>query len=186
MTSQTVISSFIFRIITKTRNVEITGIQAGKEVMSTFTNLLFHIVYSTKYRKPTIDTPWQDDLYGYVGGIIRENKGTLLCMGGVRDHVHLLAKLSPTIAVSDMLRLMKSNSSKMVNETIRPRIPFEWQSGYAAFSVSESQHSHVRDYIVNQEEHHRKKTFEAEFIELLQRHNITYDLRYVFDQEIIE
>ena len=154
--------------------------------MSTFTNLLFHIVYSTKYRKPVIEKSWQDDLYGYVGGIIRDHKGTLLCMGGVRDHVHLLAKLSPTIAVSDMLRLIKSNSSKMVNETMTPRIPFEWQPGYAAFSVSESQYPGVRKYILNQEEHHRKKSFEEEFIELLEKHNIAYDLRYVFEQEIIE
>ena len=154
--------------------------------MSTFTNLLFHIVYSTKYRKPMIEKRWQDNLYGYMGGIIRENKGTLLCMGGVEDHVHLLAKFSPTIAVSDMLRLIKSNSSKMVNETNRPRRPFEWQTGYAAFSVSESQYERVRDYILNQEEHHRKQSFEAEFIELLERHKITYDSRYVFEQEIVE
>ena len=74
----------------------------------------------------------------------------------------------------------------MVNETMRPRIPFEWQPGYAAFSVSESQYPDVRKYILNQEEHHRKKSFEEEFIELLEKHNITYDLRYVFEQEIIE
>ena len=154
--------------------------------MSTFTNLLFHIVYSTKYRMPAIEKRWQVDLYGYVGGIIRENKGTLLCMGGVEDHVHLLAKLSPTIAVSDMLRLIKSNSSKKVNETIRLRLPFEWQTGYAAFSVSESQYERVRDYILKQEEHHRKQSFEDEFIELLQKHKITYDPRYVFEQEIVE
>ena len=154
--------------------------------MSTFTKLLFHIVFSTTYRKPIIESVWQDQLYGYVGGIIREHKGTLLSMGGVSDHVHLLAKLSPTIAISDMLRLIKSNSSKMVNDEIRPRIRFEWQLGYAAFSVSESQFDRVRTYIDNQEEHHRKKTFEDEFIELLKRHNVTYDLRYVFEQEIIE
>ena len=154
--------------------------------MSTFTNLLFHIVYSTKYRKPTIEPRWREELYGYVGGIVREHKGTLLCMGGVQDHVHLLAKLSPTIAISDMLRLIKTNSSKMVNEIIRPRIRFEWQSGYAAFSVSESQYPIVRKYILNQEAHHRRRTFEEEFIELLERHNIAYDRRYVFDQEIVQ
>jgi len=154
--------------------------------MSTFTNLLFHIVFSTKYRKPIIESAWQDQLYGYVGGIIRENKGTLLCMGGVSDHVHLLAKLSPTIAVSDMLRLIKTNSSKMVNENVRTRIPFQWQAGYAAFSVSESQHDPVQAYILNQEEHHRKTTFQDEFLELLQRHRIIYDPKYVFEQEIIE
>lgn len=154
--------------------------------MSTFTNLLFHIVYSTRYRRSVIEKSWQDDLYGYTGGIIRDHKGTLLCMGGVSDHVHLLAKLSPTIAVSDMLRLIKSNASKMVNESIRPRIPFEWQPGYAAFSVSESQFERVRDYILNQEEHHRKKSFQEEFLNLLKKHNITYDQRYVFEEEIIE
>jgi hypothetical protein len=69
--------------------------------MSTFTNLLFHIIYSTKYRKPLIQTAWQDDLYGYIGGIIRESKGKLLKIGGIADHVHLLAKLSPTLAISD-------------------------------------------------------------------------------------
>ena len=154
--------------------------------MSTFTNLLFHIVYSTRYRRPTIEKRWQDELYGYVGGIIREHKGTLLCMGGVQDHVHLLAKLSPTIAISDMLRLIKANSSKMINETLRPRIPFEWQSGYAAFSVSGSQFSTVKQYILNQESHHRRKSFQDEFIQLLERHNLSYDLRYVFDQEIVQ
>ena len=154
--------------------------------MSTFTNLLFHIVYSTKYRKPTMDASCRDELYGYAGGITRENKGTLLCMGGVSDHVHLLAKLSPTIALSDMLRLIKSNTSKMVNEHIKPKRSFEWQTGYGVFSVSESQHEVVRKYVLNQEEHHRKRTFEEEFIELLQKHNIACDERYVFEQEIIQ
>lgn len=154
--------------------------------MSTFTNLLFHVVYSTKYRKPMIEKTWQDELYGYVGGVIRENKGTLLCMGGVEDHVHLLTRFSPTIAISDMLRLIKGNSSKMVNDKIKPRIPFEWQSGYGAFSVSESQCEKVRAYILNQEVHHRKRTFEEEFIAMLERHKFTYDLRYVFEQEVIQ
>ena len=154
--------------------------------MSTFTNLLFHVVFSTKFRRPTIEKIWQDDLYGYIGGIIRENKGTLLCIGGVSDHVHLLVKLSPTIAISDALRLIKTNSSKMVNEKIGGRKPFEWQAGYGAFSVSEFQKDVVRAYILNQEEHHRKQTFEEEFISMLERHQIVYDLRYVFEQEIIE
>jgi REP element-mobilizing transposase RayT len=75
---------------------------------NTYTNLLFHVVYSTKYRKPLIKPEWQDDLYAYIGGIIRAEKGTLLTAGGMSDHIHLLAKLPPTIAVSDMLRLIKA------------------------------------------------------------------------------
>ncbi|WP_372720390.1 IS200/IS605 family transposase [Novipirellula sp.] len=154
--------------------------------MSTFTNLLFHIVYSTKYRKRTIRLEWQDELYGYVGGIVRDQKGTLLKIGGVEDHVHLLAKLSPTIAVSDVLRKIKSNSSKWINERPDVSRTFEWQSGFAAFSVSESQSPSVSDYIVSQAEHHRKMTFEEEFLAILRKHNIEFDMRYVFEQEIIE
>mgnify|MGYP003673541025 CR=1 FL=1 len=154
--------------------------------MSTFTNLLFHIVYSTKYRKRTIRPEWQDELYGYVGGIVRDQKGTLLKIGGVEDHVHLLAKLSPTIAVSDVLRKIKSNSSKWINERPDVSRTFEWQSGYAAFSVSESQSPSVSDYIGSQAEHHRKMTFEEEFLAILRKHNIEFDKRYVFEQEIIE
>lgn len=154
--------------------------------MSTFTNLLFHIIYSTKYRKPTIRSDWQDDLYGYIGGIIREENGTLLKIGGVEDHIHLLAKLSPTVAISDVLRTIKASSSKWINERPDVSQKFEWQSGYAAFSVSESQMPAVREYIANQAEHHRKKTFEEELLLILKKHSIDCDLRYVFERRIIE
>ena len=154
--------------------------------MSTFTNLLFHIIYSTKHRKPAIQLAWQDELYGYIGGIIREQKGTLLKIGGVADHVHLLAKLSPSIAIADVLRVIKANSSKWINERPDVTSRFEWQTGYAAFSVSESQVPVVTNYIANQAEHHRKKSFEEEFLEILKKHNVTFDPRYVFEQEIIQ
>ena len=151
---------------------------------NTYTNLLFHIVYSTKYRKPLIKAEWRDDLYGYMGGIIRDEKGTLLCAGGMPDHVHLLAKLPPTIAVSDMLRLIKANSSKWAGERDDVRY-FEWQEGYAAFSVSESQVDRVRDYVLCQEEHHRTMPFKQEYLGLLRKHKIEFDERYVFEEEHI-
>ncbi|WP_149495413.1 IS200/IS605 family transposase [Roseiconus lacunae] len=154
--------------------------------MSAFTNLLFHIIHSTKYREPTIRSEWQDDLYAYVGGIVRDQKGTLLKIGGVEDHVHLLAKLSPTIAISDVLRTPKSNSSKWINERSDVTRKFEWQSGYAAFSVSESQLPAVAEYTANQAEHHRKKTFQEEFLAILPKHHIEFDMRYVFEQEFID
>ncbi|MEM9940153.1 MAG: IS200/IS605 family transposase [Planctomycetota bacterium] len=152
--------------------------------MSTFSNLLYHIVYSTKYRKPAIRPNLQEDLYSYIGGIIRAQKGTLLKIGGMEDHIHLLAKLSPTIAISDGIRLIKTNSSKWMNEHQKATKKFAWQSGFAAFSVSESQVNVVSDYIANQYEHHRKKTFEEEFLSLLRKHRIEPDSRYVFDREI--
>lgn len=153
--------------------------------MSTFSNLLFHIIYSTKYRKPTIRTEWKDDLYGYIGGIVRDQKGTLLKIGGVEDHVHLLVQLSPTIAISDVMRKIKSNSSKWINERSGVTRKFEWQSGYAAFSVSESRMPAVAEYIANQAEHHQTKTFEEEFLAILMKHNIEFDMRYIFEQEVI-
>jgi putative transposase len=151
---------------------------------NTYTNLLFHVVYGTKYRKPLIGHDWQDDLYGYIGGIIRSEKGVLLTAGGMPEHVHLLAKLPPTIAVSDMLRLIKTNSSKWAND--RDDVPyFEWQVGYAAFSVSESQADRVQRYIQTQREHHRTTTFREEYLALLRKHKIEFDERYVFEEEHI-
>ncbi len=151
---------------------------------NTYTNLLFHIVYSTKYRKPLIQPSWQDELYGYMGGIIRAEKGVLLVAGGIEDHVHLLAKLPPTIAVSDMLRLIKANSSKWANERSDVSY-FEWQAGYGAFSVSESNVPSVRKYIDSQDAHHRKQSFRDEYLALLRRHNIEFEERYVFEEEHI-
>ena len=130
----------------------------------TYTNLLFHVVYSTKYRKPLIKDDMKDRLYGYIGGIIRDEKGILLEVGGMPDHVHLLAKFSPRIAVSDMLRLIKTNSSKWMNEQDKIRRRFEWQTGYAAFSVSESQVDNVRRYLHDQIEHHAVTTFKDEYL----------------------
>lgn len=151
--------------------------------MSTLANLQFHIVFSTKYRRPTIDSAWRDELYGYIGGIIRESHGTLVKMGGVADHCHLLVKLHPTMSISDLVRLIKANSSRWVNEREDVRTRFQWQPGYAVFSVSESQAPAVKQYIADQEKHHRIKSFSDELIALLERHRVEYDKRYVFETE---
>ncbi len=152
---------------------------------STHTNLLFHVVYSTKYRHNLITTELQSRLYEYVGGIVREQKGVLLEMGGIQDHVHLLAKLSPTIAISDVLRIIKANSSKWVNETFELSRPFAWQRGFGAFSVSASNTDEVSHYIRNQEQHHRKLTFREEYRLFLSRHGIEFNEKYLFEEEHI-
>lgn len=151
--------------------------------MSTYANLLFHIVFSTKYRKDRIHTDVQERLYEYIGGIIREQKGVLIEIGGMPDHVHVLAKLSPVAAVSDVLRLIKSNSSKWLKETFEEPIPFAWQRGFGAFSVSTSNADNVRGYIRDQEEHHKNRSFEDGFRTLLVRHGIEFDEKYLFDEE---
>ena len=152
---------------------------------STFTNLLFHVVFSTKYRRNVISNDVQDRLYEYIGGIVRAQKGQLIEIGGMPDHVHFLAKLSPTLAISDVLRVIKANSSKWMNETFSSIMPFTWQRGFGAFSVSMSKTGQVSGYRRNQEKHHRVKTFREEFRELLVRHGIEFDERYVFEEEHI-
>jgi putative transposase len=148
---------------------------------STFTNLLYHIVFSTKQREPLITEDFREELYKYIGGIIRAEDGILIEIGGIDDHVHLVAKLKPSMAVSEYLNKIKSNSSKWVNENKKSARRFAWQEGYAAFTVSESQVPPVREYIQNQEVHHKKISFQQEFIALLERHGISYDPQYIWD-----
>jgi putative transposase len=142
-----------------------------------YTNLLFHIVFGTTKRQPLIDESFQPRLYEYVGGTIRGLRGICLEIGGVEDHVHILAKLPPTIAVSDFLEKLKSNSSKWAKSVKRG---FGWQGGYAAFTVSESQVERVRQYIQNQLDHHRESTFEEELIALLRAHGLSYDPKHLW------
>lgn len=151
--------------------------------MSTFTKLMYHIIFSTKYRDPLIDVSLQDRLYKYMGGIIRAQNGHLIAIGGIEDHVHILASLSSTKAIADSIRELKANTSKWVNELPERKDRFEWQKGYGAFTVSYSQLESVSCYIQNQHAHHTKKTFEEEYIKLLELHNITFNLRYLFEAE---
>jgi REP element-mobilizing transposase RayT len=148
---------------------------------STYSNLLYHIVFSTKQRAPLITDNLQEELYRYIGGIIRAEGGAALEVGGTGDHVHILAKLKPAISVAEMLNKIKSNSSKWANDHTMKMRKFGWQEGYAAFSVSESQVPAVVDYIRNQEQHHRKQTFQEELVALLERHGIEYDLTYLWE-----
>lgn len=151
--------------------------------MSTFTRLYYHIVFGTKYRKPSLKESFRARLYQYVGGVLRTGKGTLLEIGGVDDHVHLLANVSPATSVSDSIRNIKANASRWINEEIKPARRFEWQKGYSAFTVSHSQISSVRTYLQNQSEHHRKLSFREEYIELLRRHGIPFEEKYLFEEE---
>ncbi len=146
---------------------------------STFTNLLVHIVFSTKNRVPLIRSEIQDSLYGYMGGIVRGDGGILLAIGGMPDHVHLLAKIKSDVAVAAAVKTVKAKSSKWLNEEQRVAHRFDWQVGYGAFSVSTSMAERVRKYILNQEEHHRKVSFQEEMVALLKRNGVSYDERYL-------
>jgi putative transposase len=145
-----------------------------------YVNALFHCVFSTKERRKTITDELQDRLWPYMGGIARENKMRALAIGGVEDHVHLLLSIPSTLSIAQAMQLIKGGSSKWVHETFSEHKSFEWQEGYAALSIGVSQVPDTKQYIANQREHHRTKTFEEEFIAFLERHGIEYDPRYVW------
>ena len=142
-----------------------------------YTNLLYHIVYATKERAPLTDI-LRPRLHEYLGGIVRGLDGIALEINGTEDHVHVLAKLRPTISVSEFLSKLKANSSGWAKRQTKGR--FAWQPRFGAFTVSESQVERVRRYIRNQQEHHRKQSFEEEFKALLRAHKIDFDERHLW------
>jgi len=145
----------------------------------THTNLLTHVIFSTKDREPLITAALHDDLLAYLGGILREMGGALRVANARPDHVHLLCSLPPTVATSDALRVLKTNSSRWLHRS--QGFPgFDWQTGYGAFSVSHSLVPTVVRYIREQEKHHRRVTFQEEFLAFLKKNGIAYDERYIW------
>jgi REP element-mobilizing transposase RayT len=141
----------------------------------TFSQLLFHIVFSTQYRQDLIDPDLRDDLYPIIAEIVRSERCSLLGIGGMPDHLHLLVRVRANLSLSDLLRSIKANSSRWVHERSETPRRFGWQEGYGAFSVSESAAGEVHRYIQSQEEHHRRRSFEEEWVGLLIRHGIEFD-----------
>ena len=141
---------------------------------------LMHCTFSTKNRIPMIDSELEERLWPYLGGIARENRMKALAIAGTADHVHALLSLPGMMSFAKAVQLIKGGSSKWVHDTFLKHRTFEWQEGYGAFSVSISQMDKTIAYIQNQKEHHRKKTFQEEFRELLDKHGIEYDPRFLF------
>ena len=147
---------------------------------STLTNLIFHVVFSTKNRAPICINGFRDELFKYMAGIIKGEGGSLLAVGGIEDHVHCVIKLKPKQSLSSIMQKLKGNSSKWANENNKSKCKFSWQSGYAGYSVSQSQLSSVTNYVKNQEAHHRKRSFKNEYLSLLEKHNIEYNESYLW------
>lgn len=147
----------------------------------TFTCLYNHIIFSTKHRKRLITPDLRPRLYDYMGGIIKHERCKLIAAGGMPDHVHLVVSLRATTCVAGLLRLVKTNSSGWVHDTFVEHAAFGWQTGYAAFSVSQSNLEEVVRYVEGQEEHHRKLTFEEEYVAFLKRHHLEYDEAELWD-----
>jgi putative transposase len=145
---------------------------------STHLSLHYHVIFSTKERRRIIADPWRDQLHAYIGGIIRNMKAIPESVGGTGDHAHVLVGLKATHMLADVVRQMKRGSSAWIHQDGIEK--FEWQEGYGAFTVSASQLESVKQYIANREHHHRKKTFEEEYLELLKFSGTAYDERYLW------
>ena len=158
----------------------VTEQHSTRVMPQSYTCLLYHIVFSTKEREPWLDIELRPRLWEYLSCAIRGEGGFCLLVNGIADHVHLLARLRQDKAVSEVLRSIKANSSGWIHREFPQRGGFHWQDGYGAFTVSKSQTETVRHYIANQEAHHRKLTFQEEFLTLLKAHEIEYDERYLW------
>ena len=142
-------------------------------------NILLHMIFSTHGRLPLIKSDFRADLFAYLGGIIRVMDGTALIVNGTADHVHMLLRIRPAQSSAQIVRVVKANSSRWVHEKWDSQ--FAWQTGYGVFSVSESNVAAVTKYIAEQEEHHRRHSFQEEFVAFLKKNNVAYEERYIWD-----
>ncbi len=157
-----------------------------KEAMSnTYTQLYIHFVFAVKYRQATIEEEWEDRLQKYITGIVQNNGHKLLAINTMPDHLHLFVGLNPKQSISELMRLIKGDSSEFINKEVLTKRKFYWQEGYGAFSNSRSQIDGVVKYILNQKEHHSKKTFREEYLEILKDYAVEYDEKYVF-QDLVD
>jgi len=148
---------------------------------NTYTQIYVHVVFAVKYRQNLIQKQWQDELYKYICGTVNGKKQKVYAIGGVADRIHILLSLRPDKSLSEIVKDIKANSSKWINE--RNLLPgkFQWQGGFGAFSYAHSQLDTIIHYINNQEEHHNQTKFKDEYHEMLQKFNIDFDDNYLFD-----
>ncbi len=147
---------------------------------NTYTSLRYHIVFSTKNREPWFTDETERQIWDYIGGIARENAMQSIIVGGYNDHIHVLVAISPAIAVSKAVQMLKGASSRWIHQTFKDMSSFAWQDGYGAFTVGLSQVSDTVRYIEGQREHHCSSTFQEEYVKFLRKHEIDFDERYVW------
>ena len=147
----------------------------------TYSQIYIQVVFAVKGRQNLLNKTWRDDVFKYMSGIITGKGQKAIIVNGVADHVHLFIGLKPAMAISDLVRDIKNNTSNFINDKNLVKGKFSWQEGYGAFSYSHSQIDNVYHYILNQEEHHRNKTFREEYLDFLQKFDIEHDEKYLFE-----
>jgi putative transposase len=147
----------------------------------TYTQLSMHVIFSVKGRENYMLSKLRPEIFQYISGILKNINQYPLAVNGFKDHVHLFFEMQPNKSLSDIVRLVKANSSKWINEKRMVTGKFSWQEGFGGFSYSRSQRDNVIQYIIKQEEHHHTKTFREEYLELLKLFEINFDEKYVFE-----
>ncbi|KAF0096496.1 MAG: transposase IS200-family protein [Hyphomonadaceae bacterium] len=148
---------------------------------STFTQIYIHYVFTVKGRQNLLRQPWRDEVFKYIAGIIKAKNQKPIIVNGMADHVHVFVGLKPTMAIADLVRDIKNNSSNFINEKNFVDGKFAWQEGYGAFSYAHSQIDNVYQYIANQEAHHQTKSFKDEYMDFLKKFEIEYKEEFLFE-----
>jgi len=147
----------------------------------TFSQIYIQYVFAVNGRQNLLQKPWRDEVFKYISGIVKGKNQKPIIVNGLANHVHVFVGLKPSMAISDLIRDIKNNSTNFINEQKFLRNKFSWQEGFGAFSYSHSQIDDVYQYILNQENHHKKRTFREEYLEFLKKFEVEYDERYLFD-----
>jgi len=147
---------------------------------NTYHQVYIQCVFAVKYREAVIDNEWKSVLLGVIGNLINETGCKTIFANGIEDYIHCFIGLRPAVSISELMKTVKANSSKYINDNRLTKKRFEWQEGFGVFSYSHSQIDKVYKYISNQEKHHKKKTFREEYLEFLEKFNVPYDERYIF------
>jgi len=149
---------------------------------NTYTQLYIQFVFAVQNRRSLIRPEWEEELYKYITGIIQNKSHKMIAINGMPDHLHMFIGFQPVDHMSELIKVVKGESTKWIKENELVKGKFNWQSGYGAFSYSRSHIDRVYHYIQNQKQHHRKKTFREEYIALLEKFNVDYDERYIFKE----
>jgi putative transposase len=147
----------------------------------TFSQIYLHVVFAVKGRESLIQPDWEEELYKYISGIVKNKEQKMLTINGMPDHIHFLIGMKPSCCLSDLVREVKKSSNDFIKEKKFIPFKFQWQEGYGAFSYSHSNLTNVIQYINNQKEHHRQKTFKQEYHEFLQKFEVPYEERFLFE-----
>jgi REP element-mobilizing transposase RayT len=150
-------------------------------IAGTYSQIYIQVVFAVKFRNALINPEWEEKLYQYITGIVKNKNQKLIAINGMPDHIHIFLGLKPSCCLSDLVRDIKKSSTTFITENKLSDFKFQWQNGYGAFSYSHSHIDNVYKYIMNQKEHHKKVSFKAEYLEFLKKFEIEYDEKYVFD-----